>query len=318
MSSATGGTAASDEIAFDWNALTLVGTLHRPVTEMSGTGAPPGPTVLMLQGSGPADRTSGGYFDPIRSAFLDRGIATFAFDKPGCGSSSGDWRRYGLEARAEQATAAIRALRNRSDVDADRVGIFGHSQGGWLVQILAGGTVPLSFAIASAAPSIGVAAQDLYGHEHTLRGRGLAEADISRAVAFVGAVHDAARRGDDFPTVEEQIVAPAKHEPWYDYLTIDDADDWAMVRIWATEPHDPIECLRRVRCPFLAVYGALDQLLPPWRSAEETAAALLEAGIDDSAVVVVPAGNHRIQHGPTDEFVPGYLDLVGDWAARHT
>lgn len=48
----------------------------------------------MLQGSGPADRTSDGYFTPIQDALLARGIGTCAFDKPGCGESTGDWREY--------------------------------------------------------------------------------------------------------------------------------------------------------------------------------------------------------------------------------
>src|SRR4051812_31423527 len=93
--------------------------------------APPfHPAVLMLQGSGPADRDSGGYFPPIRDAFLARGIAVFSFDKPGIGSSTGDWRHYALMDRADQALAALALLREHHVIDGARVGVWGQSQGG--------------------------------------------------------------------------------------------------------------------------------------------------------------------------------------------
>lgn len=302
---------ATDEVSFDWNGLTLVGTLHRP-TDVGGRN----PTVLMLQGSGPSDRNSDGFFEPIRAAFLDRGIATFAFDKPGCGSSTGDWRRYGLEARADQATAALATLNLHAGVEADRVGIFGHSQGGWLAQMLAARMQRLPFAIAASAPSIGVAAQNLHGCEHTLRNRGFRESDIAEALAFLVELHAAAQGREAWRSVEARLIRGARRQPWYGYLSVDDEAEWAEARLWITEPYDPAEALRRIRCPFLAVYGALDPLLPPWRSAQETAAALLEAGAEDATVVVMPTGNHRMQVGDTEAFVPGYLDLLGDWAAR--
>lgn len=312
MTATSGEMTASDEIAFDWNGLTLVGTLHRP----AGADSDIHPTVLMIQGSGPSDRHSNGFFEPIRAALLDRRIATFAFDKPGCGASTGDWRQFGLEARADQVMAALDVVGDHAGVETDRLGIFGHSQGGWLAQMLAARLSDLSFAVANSAPSIGVAAQDLYGYEHTLRGAGFSESDITEALAFLAELHDAARADDALASIEARLLSRARRRSWYGYVTIDDEDEWAMTRIWATEPYDPMEALRRVRCPFLAVYGALDPLLPPWRSARDTAAALLEAGAEDAAVVVIPTGNHRMQEGETETFVPGYLDLLGDWVSR--
>ena len=139
-----------EDLEFAWNGLTLAGTLHLP------SSAEPHLAVLMMQGSGPSDRDCGGYFTPIRQAFLNRQIATFAFDKPGCGSSTGNWREHALEGRADQARAALELLRRHSALDADSVGIWGQSQGGWLVQLLASELPDLSFAIANSGPSISV------------------------------------------------------------------------------------------------------------------------------------------------------------------
>ena len=95
MGSMTANT--SRELSFVWEGLELVGTLRLPA------GSGPHAAVLMMQVSGPADRENDVYFAEIREAFLPKSIATFSFDKPGCGASSVDWRVYGLLARGDQA-----------------------------------------------------------------------------------------------------------------------------------------------------------------------------------------------------------------------
>jgi dipeptidyl aminopeptidase/acylaminoacyl peptidase len=302
--------STQQEISFEWDGLALAGTLHLP----SGSG--PHPAVLMMQGSGPADRDSGGYFLPIREAFLARGIAAYSFDKPGIGSSGGDWRDYDFEGRAAQAVAALETMRAHQTLDARRVGIWGHSQGGWLAQLLASRMPDLLFAIANSGPSIDVVRQDAYGCEHSMRAAGRSEEHIRQALTFYDSVHAAALRGDDFATVDARLLGPARRQPWYGYLEIDDERMWNFLRRTISEQYEPLEALAKVRCPFLAVYGALDPLLPAWQSAEESGRALHEAGNPDATIVVFPRGDHRIQDAHTGEFAIGYLDLTAGWAAR--
>lgn len=301
------------ELGFEWNGLHLAGTLHLPGQ------IPPYPAVLMLQGSGPEDRDSAGYFDPIRSTFLSRGLATFSFDKPGVGASTGDWREFDLAARTGQAIAALGLLRAQEDIDPRRVGVWGHSQGGWLVQMLAAQLPDLAFAIANSGPAISVERQNLAGWEHTLRARvqGTSEAEIAAALDFLRALHEAARRGDDFGTVEVRLLQPARDQPWYGYFPLEDAADWRIVSLLIQEAFEPLDALAQARCPFMAIFGVLDRLVPAWESAELTSQALRRAGASDTCVVVFPTGDHRIQEEGSDDFVAGYLDLLGDWAARH-
>ena len=298
------------DIILAWGNVQLAGTLHLPRS------SPPHPAVLMLQGSGPADRDSGGYFPPIRYAFLSRGIATYSFDKPGIGGSSGDWRQYALAGRTDQALAAIALLREQADIDPQRIGIWGQSQGGWLVQMIAARLPDLAFAIANSGAAIGVEPQDRYGCEHTMRAEGKSEDDIARALGYLSEVHAAALRGDDYATVERQLLDAARSEPWYGYLTIDDAEDWGLMCRFISERYKPAEALAQARCPFLAIFGALDVLVPAWESAAIYARALREAGNDDATIVVFPQGNHRILVAETGTFATGYLDLLADWAAK--
>ena len=302
-------TSTQLELEFEWRGLRLSGGLWLP------DGTPPYPAVLMLQGSGSSDRDNDGYFPPLRAALVARGLAVYAFDKPGTGRSEGDWRDYGLEDRADQAIAALDMLRARPEVDAGRVGLFGHSQGGWLVQMLAGRLPDLAFAITSSGPSINLDAQNLYGYEHTMRAAGHPEEHIQQALAFLHTAHAAARRGDDFATIERDWLAAARAQPWYGYFDIADEADWRLAQRFAQEQFEPLEALADARCPFLAVFGGLDLLLPAWRSAEEVGKALNAAGNPDATVIVFPSGDHRMRDA-AGNLVPGYVELLGTWVAR--
>ncbi|MCP3973497.1 MAG: alpha/beta hydrolase [bacterium] len=299
----------SREISFKWEGIELSGSLHLPV------GSQPHPVVLMMQGSGPADRNNDGYFPEIRPAFLSRSVATFSFDKPGCGTSTGDWRNYGLIGRADQAEAAIAALRAQPHIDPDRVGVWGQSQGGWLAQLLASRPLNLAFAIANSGPSIGVVEQNLYGCEHSMRAAAHSEPDIRSAIEFIDVLHQAAQRNAAFSEISP-LVAAVESQAWYGYAEVEDEADWHFSRLLVREAYDPLQALANAHCSFLAIYGARDVLVPAWRGAEESSRALAESGVAQSAVMVFPTGDHRIRDTATGGFAAGYLDLLGDWAAR--
>lgn len=305
------------DLAFDWRGLTLAGTLHLPL------GDSPWPAVVMLQGSGPADRDLGGYFPPIRDVLLDRGLAVFSFDKPGIGGSTGDWHDYALHDRADQALTALAFVAGQPEVADERVGVWGHSQGGWVVQIVAARRPDLPFAVASAGPGIDVREQDRYSFEMMLRSLRLAAPDSERAVAALDALHGAAMRGDDYETVERGHIAPLRGEAWYERLPEDERNlldspvMWGLTRRIIQEDYDPPATLAQIACPLLAVFGSLDPLLPALESAAIYSRALVEAGNHDATIVVFPGANHRLLVEETGEFTGGYLDLLGDWVARH-
>lgn len=294
------------DIEIPWRGETLAGTLHRP-DGWSGA------LVLMMQGSGPSDRDADGYFLPIRAAFLDRNIATYSFDKPGCGASTGDWRRHALFDRADQAITVLGTLADLPEVDPEQLGIWGHSQGGWLVQIVAGERPGLAFAISNSGPSVTVREQDLFGCEHTLRAAGHGDADVATALAHMEAIHAAAVRGAPYDDVETSLLSAARGHAWASYFDVADEYDWAEVLAFAREDYEPETMLRRVRCPFLAVFGGRDVLVPAWRGAEEVGEWLIEC--PDATVIVYPHGDHRIQVDGPLVFAPGYLTLLGAWAS---
>ncbi len=105
------------EIAFDGSV--LAGNLRRP----RDVERPP--VVVLVMGLDSAKEEMGAYED----LFLDRGLATFAFDGPGQGEAE-----YDLAIRGDYevpVAAVIDVLQARDDLDGDRVGLWGVSLGGY-------------------------------------------------------------------------------------------------------------------------------------------------------------------------------------------
>ena len=87
----------------------------------------------MVGGSGPSDRDNDTYFPPIRRHLTGAGIAVLSYDKRGVGGSSGDWRDATMDDLAADAAAALDFLGAHRGVRAGAAGLFGHSEGGWVV-----------------------------------------------------------------------------------------------------------------------------------------------------------------------------------------
>jgi pimeloyl-ACP methyl ester carboxylesterase len=70
--------------------------------------------------------------------FARRGFVTLRVDKPGCGDSEGGPARdVDFDTELDGYRQALNMLKTRTDVDADRVFLFGHSMGGVMAPLLA-------------------------------------------------------------------------------------------------------------------------------------------------------------------------------------
>jgi dienelactone hydrolase len=219
-----------------------------------------------------------------------------------------------LDDRAEQALDAVRLLRGRVDIAAGRVGLWGQSQGGWIVPLAASRAGPseIAFAIPQSCPGIGIAEQDRYSVEHLLRAAGQPEETVGQALDYMCAFQAAATRGDAWETVEPAIIAPVRDAEWFQGLAGDfGPEDWASAILWAAHPYDPAPALEQVTCPLLAIFGELDLLLPVAESVAIFERCL--AANPDVTIRVFPGANHRLKLDATGDFAPGYLETLSDW-----
>jgi 2,6-dihydroxypseudooxynicotine hydrolase len=137
-----------EEIDFDGS--TLVGILRVP------SGPTPHPTVILIPG---LDSTKE-EFREVERSFLDRGMATFAVDGPGQGEVEWtlpirpDWDVVG--------EAIIGRLLTLREVDAQRIGVWGVSLGGYYAARLAAADLPIQATVALSGPySFGAAWENL-------------------------------------------------------------------------------------------------------------------------------------------------------------
>lgn len=302
----------SENVRIPFGEIVLAGTLHRPMKEHES----PVPALVMLQGSGADDRESWGYFPPIREAFLQCGIAVLSWDKPGIGESTGDWTEQTFFDRGDEAAAALRFLRAQPGIDPRRTGIWGHSQGGWIGPLVASRDPELAFLIVNSVPGVNAHVQDLYGMEHTLRRNRVTDDEIQAAVAFMEAIHDAARAGMPFDEVNGSILQPAQGTPGGTYFGEISPQLWRFLCLNANPLFEPIDALTRITCPVLAIFGEEDDLVPVAPSVEIFEAAFKRSDAPSLTIRVFPGADHRIRVGSAGAFAPGYLETMTGWLIR--
>ena len=138
---------AEEEIAYTnpEAGIRIAGTLTAP----RGTG--PFPAVLLISGAGAQDRDEMlAYHRPFRvlADFLTRrGMAVLRVDDRGVGGSTGDHPTSTPEDFASDVLAGVDYLKRRADIDPDRIGLIGHSEGAMVAQMVAATSPDVAFTV---------------------------------------------------------------------------------------------------------------------------------------------------------------------------
>lgn len=306
------------DVAFGSGAVRLAGSLSVPGGR-AGAGVA---GVVLVGGSGPADRDNGGYFLPLRRHLLRAGLAVLSYDKRGVGGSSGDWRAATMDDLAADATAALACLRAQPGIRPEATGLFGHSEGGWVALHASAARDDVPWVITNSCPGVSPAVQERHALANRLRAahgdRGDPHADSDRALALYDRLVRAGRRDADFRTVArfvDDAGGPARLAEFWDGM---DERLWTFLK--RMQDHDPASDLRALRCPQLALFGGADPLVPIADSVHRfTLAACHPARARQATltVEVFPGADHRVQvRDPGGRaLAPGYLDTVTRWLA---
>jgi pimeloyl-ACP methyl ester carboxylesterase len=283
-----------DEVTFGVTNGRLSGTVWAPDLQF------PTPGVVLIGGSGPTDRTNGGYFDALRDSLVAAGVTVIAFDKRGVGSSTGAWASAGVDELAADVGAAVETLRAHPLVDPDAIGLFGHSEGGWVaLHASAQGTAD-RYLVLNSCPAVSF----LEAEVHALTAAGVAP---GRARALFGRLREAVRADADRATAV-RLIADESDPILREVLEgtgfrLSD-ESYAQLRAWIDYSPDPD--LNSLRTPTLAIYGMQDPLTP------------VQASVDRLAVLaptvrsqVFVGADHRLYIDGA--LAPGYLDAVTAW-----
>lgn len=263
---------------------TLAGTLTKP------KGMAKVPVMITISGSGPQERDERlgsvlpGYalFREIADTLGRRGIAVLRYDDRGVGESGGASSRAKATSAdfADDAQSVIAYLRTRADIDASRIIVSGHSEGGLIGPLVAVREPAVRGLVMLAGPA--------YDGRRVLQyqiGNQFQALAAAKSPADSGLANAMARGGDLSAYIRartDRMIDSMRAEPWMRYFV----------------DTDPTVTLRQVRQPVLVLQGATDRQVTP-EQADTVVAVLRAAGNRRVTARVFPATNHLFVPDPS-------------------
>jgi uncharacterized protein len=332
-----------EEVAFAAGDATLVGHLSLP----QGDG--PHPAAIVVAGSGAQDRDGlnpslPGYL-PLRwlaEHLSGAGFAVLRWDERGVGASTGDHAAATTADLAADVEAGLAFLRGHPGIDARRVGVIGHSEGGVIAaRVAARSPEAAAFVVSLAGPVVPYAEGVVKQAERILAAGGADAEEVARAVAQQERMVEFALTAD-WAELEAYLTAVTLERisalPEAERRRIADLDAYvaelaragtdAFRSPWMRYflPYDPAEAWSRVTVPVLAVFADRDVQVDLEQNLPALEAALAAAGNGDLTVMVFREANHLFQwadSGNVDEylrlemaFMPGFLENISSWLSE--
>ena len=309
------------EVSFRSADATLAGTLFIP------PGPGPHPAIILLHGSGPLTRYS---FGPYPHFFTSLGLAVLIYDKRGSGASSGPFMieaSYYPNDFTNDAVAAFQFLQGRKEIDSNKIGLWGSSEGGMLTTQVAARNDQVAFLIDSSGFMMPLADQLLYKVRAQLQAEGFSANDVGTAEAYQKQKLQVESTGEGFEQFQA-LREGSKGKKWF-FLFSDDPtslDDmrWQWKHVYY---FDPLPALKNVRCPVLGVFGALDVYTDAPTAAANLRNALISAGNDNVTTKIFANANHalvEVRSGRGEEFdksqgqAPGLFLKLAQWIRQQT
>ena len=325
-----------EEVAYDSEiaGIRLAGTLSLP------PGDGPFPATLLITGSGAQDRDETVFYHRPFRVLADhlarRGIAVLRADDRGFGESTGDFSSATSEDFVDDALAGFSYLRTRPEIDPDRIGLIGHSEGGLIAPMAAVFEPEIAFIVLLAGPGIGT--PELLDLQRAAiartEGANPAQTEVSidwfrRAHAIILEESNDAAAGrrlralyNDLDEEDKQLLGWPPEvldlavfqlvTPWYRYFLA----------------YDPAPLLKQVRCPVLALNGSKDVQVTPRENLAGIEAALQSGDNPDFTLVELPDLNHFFQTAESgavseyaeisETFAPVALERIAGWIGERT
>ena len=315
------GAGPSEEpVHFLSSHLELAGTLVLP------RGPAPHPAVVLFHGSGPQRR------DLFTARwFATEGFAALAYDKRGVGESSGDFRQVPFMELSDDGLAAIQYLKSRKDIAAERIGVWGLSQGGWLGPLAAWHSADVAFVIAGSARGVFPGEQMIVYYANELRAEGVPEKDVQEASAVRRDIWSYMSSGRGYEETKAKLDK-ARRKPWFSkaksqqddsFGTLPTPEEWSKPvgrsALWFKQeaPYDPVPALRALHVPALFLFGDQDRIIPVEESVRVLERVQASDAKHDFTIRVLTNDEHQMRLEPGGEIDPRYLETMRGWLQGH-
>jgi uncharacterized protein len=308
--------------------VSLAGTLTLP------RGPGPFALALLLCGSGPHDRdeTLAGHrpFLVLADHLTRQGLAVLRYDKRGIGRSTGSYDQATSEDFANDAEAAIAFVKTRKEIDPQKIGLIGHSEGGILAPMLAARSNDVHWIVLLAGP--GLKGEDVLLNQSELvaRAADMGEAQIASSLSFDRQAYALVREEKDHAALNSKLNELVKSTGMAGAMP--PAALQAQFRMISTPwfrfflDYDPAPALQKIKCPVLALNGDKDLQVSSKENLPPIQKALEAGGNKDFQITELPGLNHLFQHcqsgSPTEygaieeTMAPEALNDVSGWILK--
>ena len=317
--------------------ITLAGTLTLPKKEGKY------PAVVLISGSGPQDRNEEivGHkpFLVISDYFTRNGIAVLRFDDRGVGKSTGDFTKATSLDFATDVKSAVAFLKTRKEIDATKIGLVGHSEGGVIAPMVAAESKDIDFIVLLAGTGIpgdrllslqgrliekaSGASETKINNSSAIRDKMIAMTIVSKDIKLLKDDLRAYLNEEIQNAASKALIPQGLSEEQFINMQIEFmATPWMVYFL----RHDPAIVLEKVDCAVLAVIGEKDLQVPPKENLMAIENALKKGGNKNLTTVEFPNLNHLFQECKTgapqeygtieQTFSPVALEDISNWILK--
>ncbi len=312
----------SEDVTYRSGNITIAGTLTEPNTPG------PHPAVILISGSGAQDRNEEllGHkpFLLLADTLTRAGYAVLRTDDRGVGGTGGKLDSADYRDLSDDVVSGSTFLRTRAEIDRNRIGLLGHSEGGYLGPLVAARPDSgVAFVIMMAGPAASGSDVLLEQNKLLLTAQGASPEELRKQTEFVSTLATLTRTGDMEQVrrylLDHNASIPANEQASPAQIDFYTSPYWASFI-----SYDPAPALQALRMPVLAFYGSKDLQVPPAQSeplARRDLAADPDADIhvfDGLNHLMQPAGSGLPTEYPTIEttMAPEVLDYITAWLTK--
>ena len=317
----------SEEVTFynKKDKITLAGTLTTPKNKKDF------PTVILITGSGPQNRNEEAMnhkpFLVISDYLTRNGIAVLRYDDRGVGESEGEYSKATSKDLSRDTEAAIKYLKSRKEIDKNKIGLVGHSEGGLIAPMIAANSEDVSYIVLLAGPGLKGEQLLLLQKKLIEQKSGVNEIAINRSQSVFKGAYDliTSFEGNDEELknkLEEYFNKEFNNqmgENQLNNLIESITSPWTKYFL----KYDPSIALGKINIPVLALFGKNDLQVP----AAENSRVFEDAGNKNIEIIQFDNLNHFFQESKTgmpneyseieQTISPEALNIISQWIIKH-
>lgn len=289
--------------------ITLAGTLTLPKKDGNY------PAVILITGSGGQNRDEEilGHkpFLVLADYLTKNGIAVLRYDDRGIGQSGGNFDGALTTDFATDAAAAISYLKTRKEINKNKIGLAGHSEGGTVASIVAADNPDVAFVVLLAAGNIPGDEQMVLQNYLIGKAQGMPEEDLTKLGAINRKLYDVIKQEDDIAQMKLKLqkvfhsemkpLFVSKGVPEEQVNKTIEMQTEGLVNPWYVGfiRTNPTPYLEKIKCPVLALNGDKDVQVAAVANLEAVNNAGIKSGNKKITTKKMAGLNHLFQEADT-------------------